>query len=78
VMLCEGFCDIAGCSNATDYVEIAGTAAPAATPSCASFTPVPLDVNGATSAESASRLAYDGSGAAGLAGDWALAPASRD
>lgn len=70
VALCNGTCS-STCSNYLDYMEMSGSStSPVSTPSCASFTPSPLYMGGATSTQSATRTAYSGSGAAGLQSDW--------
>lgn len=78
VMLCQGHCDLAGCGNVLDYFAKQGTAPLSSSPACASFLPAPLDVGGALDGQSATRVAFSGTGAAGLQSDWSLAPASRD
>lgn len=78
VMLCDGFCDLTACTNVLDYFERSATAMPFSPPACASFTLGPLDVTGSTNAQSATRTAFGGGGAAGLQSDWSVSPVSRD
>jgi hypothetical protein len=73
--ICAGPCDLKTCSNFFDYVE-KGTA-PANAPGCASFSPSPIDVSGATTTDSLQRSTYTGGGAAGVAADWAVGAMSR-
>ncbi len=78
VMLCDGPCDLSGCTNVVDYFEKQGGSAPVSPPACASFSPAPVDVSGATAGDSATRSAFNGGGAAGLQADWSVAPMSRN
>jgi hypothetical protein len=79
VMLCDGFCDLATCSNVLDYFEKwDGVTAPSSPPACASFSPAPLSVAGALPGDSATRVGFMGSGAAGVQTDWIVAPMSRE
>lgn len=76
VALCAGPCDLVSCANVVDYVEVGS--APPAPPTCASFSPVPLDVASLGASDSVVRTAFASSGADGTAADWRISPATRD
>ncbi len=77
VALCDGPCS-ASCTNYLDYFEQSGSSgSPVSTPTCADFTPSPLYASGASYTQSATRIGYTGSGAAGRQADWALQTYSR-
>ena len=77
VALCNGACS-STCSNYLDYVEMAGSGTlPMSRPTCATFTPSPLAMGSATYTQSATRIGYTGSGAAGRQSDWAMRSYSR-
>ncbi|MFC1482608.1 kelch repeat-containing protein, partial [Myxococcota bacterium] len=77
VALCNGPCDLTGCTNFLDYFEQQGFTPPVDRPACASFTPAPLNVIAGNSLNSATRVTFNGGGTAGLQSDWTLAPVSR-
>jgi hypothetical protein len=78
VALCSGPCDLAACSNFLDYFAASGATAPAGAPSCAQFSPAPLDVTAIPAGSSATRAAFTGTRTTGAASDWALQPLTRD
>ena len=78
IALCAGPCDLSSCTNFLDYAEKTGSSSPPSPPACASFAGGPINVGSATATDSLSRTSYAGSGAAGVASDWTVAPATRD
>jgi len=77
VALCLGPCT-ATCSNYIDYVEIQGSSsAPTSPPTCASFTPAPVDGSPSTTTTSVTRTSFAGGGTAGRRSDWSVQPLSR-
>ena len=76
VALCDGPC-ASTCGNFIDYFEQTGLSPPTGEPVCASFIPTPLDTFSAGSTESALRVAFTGSGAAGREADWRVGPMTR-
>jgi hypothetical protein len=78
VLLCDGFCDLAACTNVLDHFQKQGATLPGPPPACATFTPAPLLVTGAGAGDSATRVGFGGSGAAGVQSDWSVQPMSRN
>jgi hypothetical protein len=75
IALCDGPCDTVACTNFIDYFE---KGFPFGMPLCADFTPAGVVVTGSTASESATRIAFNGGGVAGLQSDWTVAIYSRD
>jgi hypothetical protein len=65
VALCQGTC-ATDCTNYIDYVDIDYGTEVLAVPACASFSPTPI----APAGNDVARVAFVGSGAAGLLSDW--------
>ena len=77
--LCDGACSTSSCTNYLDYVEKSDDGArPVGAPTCASFTPAPVDVSAGTASWSINRIGSTGSGRSGRAADWRLSSYSRD
>ncbi len=76
--LCDGACDLTGCSNFLDYFEKATTTTVATdAPACAAMEPAPLDVTGLGNNDAPTRRALRGHGATAIRNDWSFANPSR-
>ncbi len=78
VALCAGRCDLAGCTNLVDYIELAGGTAMPATPACASMVAGGVDVTGAAAGQSVTRSSFVGARESGVASDWGVMGRSRN
>lgn len=79
VALCEGPCAGATIATLIDYAiwdDDPTDATESRELAIASFQPAPLDPTAMTAGQSWHRIAFDGTGGAFLAGDWAIAPAT--
>jgi hypothetical protein len=80
-VLCDGVCDIGGCSNVLDYVERdpdTGDGIPVGGPACLNFSPAPMDATSINSGQSLIRSAADGLPPDFLSADWTIGSVSRD
>jgi len=74
-MLCSGSCDRTSCSNVLDYMTSDNNSgSPTGGPTCATFSPNPVNVLNMVTGQSINRTAFTGAPTTWRTTDWILAP----